>query len=226
MVRHEGLRENSKALLSRNAFFLEAARYYRAYGLLISSEVSISHFPEEISFAEPDVRIRRGEIFGTEYTPPSSIQIETSPGRLLLRGARSATILVATGNSIIIELLPNGNPTTSLQILLGWALGGLFHQRAMLPLHGSAVCRNDDSFVFCAPSGTGKSTLAAAFLNRGFFFLDDNIALVDFKEGTAFIVSGSPEIRLWENAMPDLEFEYETLGCIGPDRKKVSLIAR
>jgi hypothetical protein len=199
---------------------------YRAYGLSFSSEVSISHFTEIPSSGEPDVRIRRGEIFGPGYMPPPSIQIEASPGRLLLRGARSATILVAGGNSITIEPLPNGNHSTIMQILVGWALGGLFHQRDMLPLHGSALCSNDDCFVFCARSGGGKSTLAVSFLNRGYSFLDDNIALADFEGDMAFIASGSPELRLWESAMPVLEFEYKSMGRIRPDRDKISIIAR
>jgi hypothetical protein len=223
--RHEGLRENGEALLNLKSFFSATVHTYRAYGLLFSSEVPIAHFPEALSAGDPDVRIRRGEIFGPGYTPPASIRIEASPGRILLRGARSATILVTGGNSITIEPLPNGNPATIMQILLGWALGGLFHQRAMLPLHGSALCRNDDCFVFCARSGAGKSTLAAAFLNRGFSFLDDNIALADFHDGISFIASGSPEIRLWESSMPVMEFDHKVVGRIRPDMDKVSIIA-
>lgn len=207
-------------------FFPESRHTYRAYGLSFSSEVRIAHFAEAPGPGDPDVRIVKGQIFGPGYTPPASIRIEASPGRLLLRGARSGTILVAGGNAITIEPLPDGNSAIIMQILLGWALGGLFHQRTMLPLHGSGLCRHDDCFVFCARSGAGKSTLTASFLNRGFSFLDDNIALVDFEEDTAFIASGSPELRLWESAIPALEFEHEAAGRIRPDIDKVSIIAR
>jgi len=220
------LRNSEEPILREKCLFSGNEHSYRAYGLLFSSEVRIAHFQEARCPGEPDVRIRRGVIFGPRYTPPASIQIEASPGNLLLRGARSATILVSNGNSITIEPLPNGNSATVMQILLGWALGGLFHQRAMLPLHGSALCSNEDSFVFCAASGAGKSTLAASFLNRGFSFLDDNISLVNFEDGMAFIAAGSPELRLWERAMPALEFEHEIVGRIRPDMDKVSIIAR
>lgn len=199
---------------------------YRAYGLLFSSDMPIAHFIEADSIEEPDVYIRHREIFGNGYTPPASIQIETSPGRLLLRGAKSATILVSGGNSITIEPLPGGDPATIQQLMLGWAFAGLFHQRAMLPLHGSTLCRGDDCFVFCAPSGGGKSTLTSAFLKRGFLFLDDNVALVDFQDGTPFIASGSPELRLWEDSMHTLEFEHKVVGRIRPDMDKTSIIAR
>ena len=215
-----------EAILSDENLSPAAGYCYRAYGLLFSSDIPIAHFMEEDSSEEPDVYIRHSEIFGNAYTPPASMQIETSPGRLLLRGAKSATILVTGGNAIIIEPLPGGDPATIQQMMLGWAFAGLFHQRAMLPLHGSTLCRGDDCFVFCAPSGGGKSTLTSSFLKRGFSFLDDNVALVDFQDGTAFIASGSPELRLWEDSMDSLEFEHKVVGRIRPEIDKTSIIAR
>ena len=85
-------------------------------------------------------------------------------------------------------------------------LGGLFHQRGHASPARKRSLQGDDCFVFCAPSGVGKSTLAASFLNQGFSFLDDNIALVDFQDGIAIIASGSPELRLMgrRNACPGL----------------------
>ena len=221
------MQKECRAPSGSKASSLRGAHRYRAYGLLFSSEMAIPHFPDAGDGPEePDVHIRRGEIFGSSYTPPQIMQIEASEGRLLLRGAKSATILVTGGNSITIEPLPGSDPATVQQLLLGWAFAGLFHQRAMLPLHGSSVCRDDDCFVLCAPSGGGKSTLTASFLKRGFSFLDDNVALAEFRDGMVFIASGSPELRLWENSMQDLEFEHEIVGRIRPDMDKTSIIAR
>jgi hypothetical protein len=220
------LRKDGKPFLNEKNFFPEAAHNYRAYGLLISSEIPIEHFMEENSLENPDVYIRQGEIFGSGYMPPATMQIEVLPGRLLLRGARSATFLVTEGKTITIEPLPGGDPATIQQILLGWAFAGLFHQRAMLPLHGSALCKGDDCFVFCAPSGGGKSTLTSSFLKKGFAFLDDNVALADFQDGTVFIASGSPELRLWKDSMYALDFEHKVIGRIRPDIDKTSIIAR
>lgn len=215
-----------EAILSDENLSPTAGHRYRAYGLLFSSDIPIAHFMETESIEEPDVYIKHGEIFGNGYTPPASIRIETSPGSLLLRGAKSATILVTGGNSITIEPLPGGDPATIQQMMLGWAFAGLFHQRAMLPLHGSTLCKGDNCFVFCAPSGGGKSTLISSFLKRGFSFLDDNVALVDFQDRMTFIASGSPELRLWEDSMHTLEFEHKVVGRIRPDMDKTSIIAR
>ena len=199
---------------------------YRAYGLTFASEIAFPQWPESPDAGEPDVRIGQGVIFGRDYVPPSSVQIESSPGELLLRGSQSATIRVSGGNAITVEQLPGGNPGIIRQILLGWSLAGIFHQRGMLPLHGSALCDGDACFVFCAASGTGKSTLAAAFLNAGCAYLDDNIALIRFEGGQPSVAPGIPEIRLWEDALGDVAFEHTVAGRVKPDVNKLAVLAR
>ncbi len=199
---------------------------FRAYGLTFFSEIHFTHIPEIGVPGIADVSIRRGEVFGLDYVPPAAIVLESSPGKLLIRGARSATILVSGGESITVEPLPGGDHGVIRQLVLGWALGGILHQRGMLPLHASALCDGRDCFVFCAASGVGKSTLAAAFLNLGFTYLDDNVALVDFRHGVPFIVPGAPELRLWDDALSSLEFEHRVVGPIRSGLPKRSVMAR
>lgn len=199
---------------------------FRAYGLSFSSDIRFPHVPDAPLTGEADVRIRLGEVFGPLYTPPASIVVDSSSERLLIRGARSATILVSGGDSITVEPLPGGDPGVVRQLLLGWALGGIFHQRGLLPLHASALCDGHGCYVFCAESGTGKSTLAAAFLGRGFSYLDDNVALVRFRLGTPFVVPGAPELRLWDDALPGLAFTHEVCGPIRNGSGKWSISAR
>jgi hypothetical protein len=198
---------------------------FRAYGLTFSSEIRFAHVPETAFTGNADVHICRGEVFGPAYTPPAKILVESSPGRLLIRGARSASILVSGGERIVIEPLPDGDLDAIRQLVLGWALGGIFHQRGMLPLHASALCDGKGCFIFCAASGVGKSTLAAAFLNEGFTYLDDNVALVDFGHGAPFVVPGAPELRLWDDALPLLEFEHQVVGPIRSGLPKRSVVA-
>lgn len=208
------------------ALFSGGTHRFRAYGLTFSSALRFAHVPDAEIPGEPDVRICRGVVFGPTYTPPPSIVVESSPGKLLIRGARSATIQVSDGDRIVIEQLPGGDQGVIRQLVLGWALGGIFHQRGMLPLHASALCDGEDCYVFCAGSGTGKSTLAAAFLNRGFTYLDDNVALVDFRQSVPVVVPGAPELRLWDDALPGLTFEHRVVGPIRSGLSKLSVAAR
>ena len=199
---------------------------FQAYGLKFSSEIRFEHVAEAFFEGEPDVRIRLGEVFGPAYTPPPAIVVESTPERLLLRGAKSATILASGGNRITVEPLPGGDPGVIRQLLLGWALCGIFHQRGMLPLHGSALSDGRDCLVFCGGSGTGKSTLAAAFLNRGFTYLDDNVALVSLRPDGCFVAPGAPEIKLWDDSLSDLAFEHRVAGPLRPGAGKWSVAAR
>jgi hypothetical protein len=222
----ESLDEKAEVLLMNQDLFSGGPYTYRAYGLTFSSEMHFPQWPEAPASAEADVHIGQGVIFGRDYTPPSSVQIESSPDSLLLRGSRTATILVSGGNAITVELLPRPNPVILRQLLQGWALAGIFHQRGMLPLHGSAVCDKDACFVVCAASGTGKSTLAVAFLNAGYAYLDDNIAVIEYQEDVPFVAPGIPEIRLWEDALPNVAFEHTVSGRVKPEVNKLAVLAR
>jgi hypothetical protein len=206
--------------------FSSSSYTYRAYGLTFSSEISFPQWPDLPTAGEADVYIKKGVLFGKDYMPPDSVQIETSPGNVLLRGSQSATILVSGGNTITVEQLPGGNPAVIRQILLGWALAGIFLQRGMLPLHGSALCSGDNCFVICAASGTGKSTLTAAFLNAGYTYLDDNVALIEYQEDIPFVAPGIPEIRLWEDTMETIAFEHTITGRVKPELNKHTILAR
>ena len=51
-------------------------------------------------------------------------------------------------------------------------------------------------------SGAGKSTLAAAFHDRGFRVIADDVCVVRFGgDGAAFACPGIPRLRLWEQAL-------------------------
>lgn len=206
--------------------FSRSRHTFRAYGLAFSSEIRFAHVPDAEIPGAADVRIQRGVVFGPTYTPPPAIVVESSPGKLLIRGARSATILVSGGERITVEPLPKGDLGVVRQLVLGWALGGIFHQRGLLPLHASALCDGRDCILFCAGSGTGKSTLAAAFLNQGFTYLDDNVALVDCRQGVPVVIPGAPELRLWDDALPNLAFEHRVIGPIRAGVSKLSVEAR
>lgn len=225
-ITHEGIETVAECPSLNDDLFSFPPRTYRAYGLAVSSEIRFDHVPDSDFSGDTDVTIRRGVFSGRCSVPPATLRIEASPGRLLIRGARSATILVTGGDTIMVEPLPNGNHGATRQLILGWALGALLHQRGVLPLHGSALCDGGDCFVFCARSGVGKSTLAASFLNRGFSYLDDNMSVVAFRGGTPHVTPGIPELRLWEDALPGLAFEHRIAGAIMPDSPKFSIIAR
>lgn len=64
----------------------------------------------------------------------------------------------------------------SLACTVAWRLEG------WIPLHAGAVIRDDVCAILCAPSGGGKSTLAAALLRQGWQTLGDDKLLMRREE--------------------------------------------
>lgn len=60
---------------------------------------------------------------------------------------------------------------------LNWCIS--FHAHQYLIVHAAAIARNGDAVLLPAPPGSGKSTLCAALVHRGWRLLSDELALID-----------------------------------------------
>lgn len=56
-------------------------------------------------------------------------------------------------------------------------------------LHASAIVINETVYAFCAPSGTGKSTLACACVQRGHEVWSDDALLLSSRSGVPYALS-------------------------------------
>src|SRR6185436_12200791 len=80
----------------------------------------------------------------------------------------------------------------------GPATAAILYQRGILPLHASAVLIDGELVAFLAPSGTGKSSLAAAFVTDGaVLFADDLLAVrLGTPDGAPWAFPGSTRLRI------------------------------
>lgn len=223
-------RSDNVSFCNNQKLFLETARSYYGYNLSFSSTIPLPYLTEkEHCHDNYDVYIKSGTIFGSEYQPPMTPKVTCCSQKKLLLAGPSNTMLVTEGGHITVELnpVPIENMMRLKQKLMTWALGGLFLQRGTIALHGCAICLGDSAFVLCAPSGYGKSTITTAFLNKGYFFLDDNIAVVHGKKETFYIASGSPEIKLYRDYINIINptFDYNIVNNAESKVDKLSLIA-
>jgi hypothetical protein len=174
----------------------QAAYHYQAYGLNFAMT-----FPCPALVAtsplEPDVIVKWGRV-PRELTAitASGYKFEANNDCVLIKTDYVADILVSWGGEIIVQPKEGAGEQEVRNLLLGWGLGSVLLQRRRLPLHGSAVSIGDAGIIMCAPSGTGKSSLAAALLKRGHKLLDDNMAVVDLLQGFPQVYPGFPEIKL------------------------------
>lgn len=87
---------------------------------------------------------------------------------------------------------------------LGPVMGFVLRLRGNVCLHASAIVIDDRVAVFMGDAGAGKSTTSAAFAQRGYPVLsDDVVALMD--RADVFLVQPAyPRIRLWDSSVTAL----------------------
>jgi hypothetical protein len=170
-----------------------SAETYDIFGLKLQSEIEL---PELFSGPSPcaaDVTIRFGKVQGEPAITPEAI-------RLVI--PKVGSYLVSNGNEIVVDPVPGCSERNIRLFLLGSALGGILHQRGLLPLHANAIEIEGRAIAFMGHSGAGKSTMAAWFLDRGYRVLADDVCVVTSNgNDPPFVHRGIPRLRLWREAI-------------------------
>jgi len=77
--------------------------------------------------------------------------------------------------------LPQAQAMPMLEWGMNWCVTAYCHH--LLVLHAATVARGKHALILPAPPGSGKSTLCAALVNRGWRLLSDELTLVDLRDG-------------------------------------------
>ncbi len=168
---------------------------------------------------EPDISIVLGSV--PPLTNPSrqfSPSVQIGDGVVRVSIPDVATYLAQGGNRIVVDTeLPTAAPDLRV-FLLGTVLAVISFQRSRLPLHASVVEVDGGALVLGGDSGAGKSTMAAAFVRRGFRVLSDDLCLLDQGESGPLIQPAYPRLRLWKQTAVHLG-----LDTTGIERARKSL---
>ena len=184
---------------------------YRFGGLTFASAI---HLPEWTVFAdhaagpEPDVTIVLDS--GPEPLPDPLPPPDIRPRECTIWVRRAGRYRVLDGHRIAITLAPDSETPVLRLILLGSALAALCYQRGVLLLHASAVRVGDRTIAVCGPAGSGKSSLAAAFLRLGAEFVCDDLGR--FVAGAPpAVYPSTPRLKLWRESLESLPWSADTL---------------
>lgn len=184
--------------------------YYSVFGLIIQSCLELPELlPGE---GKPDIFIRWGQVPDVlEDSRKVTPYFQAKPGTLLLNVAPVARILVSNGNEILVELLPNAAETTVRSFIIGSAFGAILHQRKLLPLHASGIKTPHGCVMFCGKPGSGKSTIANIFMQRGYPLHADDICVVGPNpDGLPRVYPSYPHMKLWGDTLQKLGHEPAT----------------
>lgn len=155
---------------------------YRLSGLCVASEFAlpmrtvldaVQADPPDVIFTLGDIPASLAEVThrGANWTANTHSFLLELPdiGRFLSEGGRKLTVSPAPGVPL----------DDILVFVTGTAFAAILYQRGAMLLHASAVVHRDRAHLFCAPSGTGKSTLAGALSRAGATFLADDVCSIE-----------------------------------------------
>jgi hypothetical protein len=119
----------------------------------------------------------------------------------LLRFPDLADFEVAVdGRHVTCAPAPNVPNATIDHLYLNQVLPLALSRLGKLVFHGSAVETEGDAIAFLAPSGRGKSTLAAGFAVRGHRFLTDDGLVIEPVDTVYQVLPSHPSLRLWQDS--------------------------
>jgi HprK-related kinase A len=101
------------------------------------------------------------------------------------------------------EPMPASHAFAMLEWMLNWCVSGSAH--AYLIVHAAVVEKNGKALMLPAPPGSGKSTLCAALVSRGWRLLSDELALIHLE--THLVVPLARPVSL-KNASIDVMKSY------------------
>jgi HprK-related kinase A len=90
-------------------------------------------------------------------------------------------VLFALDQIIPFKPLPASQAFAMLEWGLNWCVSNYAHQ--FLMLHAAVIARDGRAVILPAPPGSGKSTLCAALVHRGWRLLSDELTLIDRDSG-------------------------------------------
>jgi len=104
--------------------------------------------------------------------------------------------------------------------LLGPTMGFVLRLRGLVCLHASAVEIGGAAVAFAGEAGAGKSSLAAAFAQRGHRVLTDDVGALRLLDGRVHVAPAYPRVRLWPDSADALFGSRDALPRITPSWDK------
>lgn len=186
---------------------------YQAFGLHISSEISLPELVTTARIGGADVEIRLGDL--SKDWRAADVEDDFyafEDDRFLFYVPEVAVYAIRGGRQIVVSPLAGAEDKRIRLYLLGTCMGAILMQRRTLPLHGSAVVVDGRAYAFIGESGAGKSTLAAAFRSRGYRLLTDDVIAVasgGADGGTPVVMPAYPQQKLWQESIEQLGLQSD-----------------
>lgn len=186
-------------------------------------QVSLSCFPEHLDRALPPIEqamyvsddagengepssrvwsVRNGEYFRLLYSDGTDCVVDRAGTRIWIWWPESLSL---------VDVVP---------YLQGQLMGLVLRLRGITCLHASSILIGDQAIAVTGPAGSGKSTMAAAFLSLGYPVLADDVTPVIEKAGKFFAQPAHPRIWLCPEMVETLYGTRDALPQYAPTWEK------
>lgn len=175
--------------------------HYQAYGLTLLSSLPLPGLLPGEGAVDVYIDIETTKSSSSHKRSPI-LCAGVSLNRVHLTWGEVGDLLIEDGQHITVIPVRGGDEDALRLFVLGAGLGVLLYQRGLLVFHSSGVVIENRVVGFIGAKGWGKSTMAATLYQRGHALISDELLAVHFDgQNQPRVMPGSPEIRLWSDAL-------------------------
>lgn len=187
--------------------------FYQVFELTVESEIFFPELTPIATINHPDLKISFGKtpenLEGEQVV--AKVRVQFSPTQFLIDVAKVGRYYTSNGNTITIEKHSNADEASIRAFLLETVIASVFYQRGAFLLAGSAIEYQGKAIAFIGNPGTGKSTTAASFIQKGYRLLADGICLIKADNPEKPVLEAfCPTIKLWKDVLHTCNFEKNT----------------
>ena len=192
-------------------------RQFVVYGLRLAADDEVPGLQPSTTSAPPDVRITFGGMPArlTEHATicwyqSRQLNSHGRPNLVIWRASDRAFRFVyddgvefgiAPDGSHIWCAWPRGATIADAAVYLrGAVLAFVLRLRGVLCLHASAIAVGQSAIAIVGANNSGKSTMAAAFVELGCRLLADDVTAIEESEGEFRVLPGYRRVNLWPDA--------------------------
>lgn len=196
---------------------------YRIYGLRVRSpwKLPAVDMAGEAGDKDHDVVVSEGTVpLRPAQLREDGTGLEVSGDAACYVHSTIGAFCVQAGSEMTVEPAPGAHEDMIRVGILGPALGLALLQRGGLVLHGSAVEVGGRAVAFLGAQGRGKSTMAAAMVDRGHPLLTDDLLALGDSTSEVAVMPGYPRVKLWPDAVRGLNRDPTDLPHLYPGIEK------
>jgi HprK-related kinase A len=161
----------------------ELAKSLRSGDFLLSAFPFVIRIRSDVPQLSHDIAQMYGDFHCLPTDQFADFHIEITLGQAWERWIKPTAYFHFDGLPLFVPL-PAYQAFTMLEWGLNWCVAAYSHQ--YLIFHAAVIEKNGQAVILPAPPGSGKSTLCAALVNRGWRLLSDELALYDLDSGQVF----------------------------------------